>query len=202
MRTLLIDTSSEYSLLALIEGSSILSHTYHLHENRLSQCLLPDIIDLLARASITIKDIQRIAVGVGPGSYTGTRVGVAIAKSLAFGLNIPLRGFCSLLAFLPELENTFASIMPAKSGCYFVALGTQTAHTIDVQHTALYTQQELSQALLLPNYLCIKNNNDLPTDKPIYPFQFNPNNLWRLLNTDPVHAFEINAELIYLHAPT
>jgi tRNA A37 threonylcarbamoyladenosine modification protein TsaB len=42
-----------------------------------------------------------IAVGIGPGSYTGIRVGAALAKTLAYGWNIPLLGFCSLKAFEP-----------------------------------------------------------------------------------------------------
>ena len=55
-----------------------------------------------------------IAVGTGPGSFTGVRVGVAIAKALAFGWEIPLLAFPSLLAFAPR-EAPFAILADARS---------------------------------------------------------------------------------------
>ncbi len=56
-----------------------------------------------------------IAIGTGPGSFTGIRVGVAIAKALAFGWDIPLVGFPSLLSFAPA-EAPFAILADARSG--------------------------------------------------------------------------------------
>src|SRR5689334_20008608 len=102
MKRLIIDTSSEYCLLALCADSHLILHTLFLHSNRLAQTLLPELSTLLSNAKTSLKEIDHIAVGVGPGSYTGTRVGVTVARSLAYGLGARLGGFRSPIAFLPE----------------------------------------------------------------------------------------------------
>ncbi len=57
-----------------------------------SQVLIPAIMEIIKKEKITIKDITQIEVNGGPGSFTGTRVGVAIANALGFALNIPVNG--------------------------------------------------------------------------------------------------------------
>lgn len=56
------------------------------------QVVLPIIKNLLEEHSLTIQDIDSVEVNAGPGSFTGVRVGVAIANALAFGLGIPVNG--------------------------------------------------------------------------------------------------------------
>lgn len=65
------------------------------HQNQLSKILFPALLELLDKAKVSLKDLDYIAVARGPGSYTGTRIGAIIAKSLAFALTIPLIGFDS-----------------------------------------------------------------------------------------------------------
>jgi tRNA threonylcarbamoyladenosine biosynthesis protein TsaB len=60
--------------------------------------LLPLAADLLAEAGLRFADVDRIAVGVGPGTFTGLRIGAASARGLAQSLNAELTGVCSLLA--------------------------------------------------------------------------------------------------------
>lgn len=57
-----------------------------------SQMLLPFIETVLKENNLTLKDITEIEVNTGPGSFTGIRVGVSIAQTLAWSLNIPLNG--------------------------------------------------------------------------------------------------------------
>ncbi len=57
-----------------------------------SQVLLPLISKLLDREKMILKDIKGIEVETGPGSFTGLRVGVAVANALGFALNIPVNG--------------------------------------------------------------------------------------------------------------
>lgn len=61
-------------------------------ERNLSGKLLPEIDKLLKQKNTTIKDLTAIEVNTGPGSFTGTRIGVAVANALAFSLSIPVNG--------------------------------------------------------------------------------------------------------------
>ena len=58
--------------------------------------------DLLAAAGLRLRDLDRIAVGLGPGSFTGVRIAVAYAKSLAYGSRVPLTGISSYDALEPD----------------------------------------------------------------------------------------------------
>ncbi|MDB5070756.1 MAG: peptidase family, glycoprotease [Candidatus Eremiobacteraeota bacterium] len=60
------------------------------------------IEDLLGEAGLRLRDLDRIAVGLGPGSFTGVRIAVAYAKSLAYGSGVPLVGISSYDALEPE----------------------------------------------------------------------------------------------------
>lgn len=57
-----------------------------------SQVLLPLIVRILKKQKATFADISQVEVNPGPGSFTGTRVGVAVANALGFALNIPVNG--------------------------------------------------------------------------------------------------------------
>lgn len=57
-----------------------------------SQVLLPMIVKILKKAKIEFKDLTAIEVNPGPGSFTGTRVGVSVANAMGFALNIPVNG--------------------------------------------------------------------------------------------------------------
>lgn len=57
-----------------------------------SQVLLPMIIKILKKRKKSLSDITSVEVNIGPGSFTGTRVGVSVANALGFALNIPVNG--------------------------------------------------------------------------------------------------------------
>ncbi|MCL6636577.1 MAG: tRNA (adenosine(37)-N6)-threonylcarbamoyltransferase complex dimerization subunit type 1 TsaB [Alicyclobacillus sp.] len=63
-----------------------------------SRWLQPALANLLRVAGISAKDVEAVVAGVGPGSYTGVRLGVTTAKALAFALNVPLRPVSTLWA--------------------------------------------------------------------------------------------------------
>ena len=72
----------------------------------MGQFLASSIKDFIESAGCKIQDVEKIICGVGPGSYTGTRVGVAFAESLAFGLDINLIKVPSLLFYIKESESS------------------------------------------------------------------------------------------------
>lgn len=57
-----------------------------------SQVLLPMIVEILKKNKLKFDDLSAIEVNIGPGSFTGTRVGVAVANALGYALNLPVNG--------------------------------------------------------------------------------------------------------------
>lgn len=142
---LIIDTSTPWCLLA-VEHNGTLTESIFRHENRLSSHLLPSIRALLEQLNLTPQHLLEILLGTGPGSYTGTRVGASVAKTLAFALSIPLRPFYSPQAFLPVATARFGFLLPTKAGTYF----TLTPETAQLLHpTQLVAWAEKIDALVL-----------------------------------------------------
>ena len=92
MRTLGIDTSSEVASVALLDDAVILAELSARVSAQHGETLLPRIEELLALAKAARASIDLIAVGLGPGSFTGVRIGVATAKGLALGMGRPIVG--------------------------------------------------------------------------------------------------------------
>ena len=88
--------------------------------------LLPAIEALLADAGIDRREITLIAVTVGPGSFTGVRVGLAAARGLSAGLDVPLAGFTTtsvLLAQVKAGDRLAVAAIDSRLGDWFCALG-------------------------------------------------------------------------------
>lgn len=96
MKALAIDTSNLVMGIAIIDGSTIIGeYITNLNKNH-SVRVMPAIRDLMQEVGVAPKQLDRIIVAHGPGSYTGVRIGVTIAKTLAWTLNIPIVGVSSL----------------------------------------------------------------------------------------------------------
>lgn len=98
MKLLAFDTSSDALSLAVWVNGSILKEIHHRSQERHSSVLIPAVEKILKSAKLGIADIDVIAVGLGPGSFTGIRVAVVTAKMLAFALNKKIVGVSSLEA--------------------------------------------------------------------------------------------------------
>jgi tRNA threonylcarbamoyl adenosine modification protein YeaZ len=72
--------------------------------------LMPQIDALLADHNLTLADVRRIGVGVGPGPFTGLRVGIATAQTLGIALDIPVRGVCGLDVLAWQLVRAGGSV--------------------------------------------------------------------------------------------
>ena len=83
-----------------------------------SRELLPRLLAAVERASRQLGDTTAVAVGIGPGSFTGLRVGMSLAKGLAFGLQVPIVGIPSLAAWLAAEPDARAAL--ARAGAHEV----------------------------------------------------------------------------------
>ncbi len=90
MNQLLIDTTSNEIIKVGLEINGQMDMREESHDKKKAQIVLPLIDELLQKHHLQLKDIKAIEVKTGPGSFTGIRVGVAIANTLGMILNIPL----------------------------------------------------------------------------------------------------------------
>lgn len=115
MKLLAFDTSNQALSLAILEDEHLLAQTTLNIKKNHSITLMPAIDFLMNSLDMKPKDLDRIVVAQGPGSYTGLRIAVATAKTLAHTLKIELVGVPSLLALVPEqVEGLVIPIMDAR----------------------------------------------------------------------------------------
>ena len=115
MKLLAFDTSNQALSLAILEDELLLAQTTLNIKKNHSITLMPAIDFLMNSLDMKPTDLDRIAVAQGPGSYTGLRIAVATAKTLAHTLKIELVGVSSLLALVPEqVEGLVIPIVDAR----------------------------------------------------------------------------------------
>ncbi|PNZ74543.1 tRNA (adenosine(37)-N6)-threonylcarbamoyltransferase complex dimerization subunit type 1 TsaB [Mammaliicoccus stepanovicii] len=112
MTTLLIDTSNQPLAVSIVEEqTTLLNYQSNLKKNHSLQ-LMPVIEQLMNEANIKPKDLSEIVVANGPGSYTGLRIGITTAKTMAYTLNIPVYEVSSLKALANVSDRNDTLLVP------------------------------------------------------------------------------------------
>ena len=106
------ETSAKAASVALLEGNMLLGESYQNTGLTHSQTLMKMAEDMLNSCGKTVKDITAVAVANGPGSFTGVRIGVAAAKGLAWGAEIPCYGVSTLEAMAEGLGVYDGYVVP------------------------------------------------------------------------------------------
>ena len=96
MLLLAVDTSTPATSAAVSSVDGLLASVQHIAANRHGELLAPAVVEVLHASGVALQDLDAVACGVGPGPFTGLRVGVATARSLGHALGIPVHGVCSL----------------------------------------------------------------------------------------------------------
>ncbi|MDR0906411.1 MAG: tRNA (adenosine(37)-N6)-threonylcarbamoyltransferase complex dimerization subunit type 1 TsaB [Oscillospiraceae bacterium] len=125
MITLSIEASAKACSAALTDGERLIAQYFQNSGLTHSRTLLCMVEDILKNNELAIADVSRIAVGRGPGSFTGIRIALAAAKGLAWGANLPLCGVSTLEAAASVFvaENTIiCPTMDARRGEVYNAL--------------------------------------------------------------------------------
>lgn len=124
MRVLSIDTSGDVSIIGVIDGEEILAEfTFKAKVDSLKK-IVSNIDFVLKNANLTLGNIQGFGVGLGPGSWTGVRVGVTAGKILAYANNVPVCGVSGLevLAYnARNISGSICSIVDAGRGAIYAA---------------------------------------------------------------------------------
>ena len=125
MISLFLDTSSSYLTLAILKDGKELKSLYEYLDKDMSKETLNKIKIMMDSLNLKPNDVSNIIVVTGPGSYTGLRVGVTIAKTYAWGLHKNLYSVSSLrtLATTISLKNTYiVPIIDARRGYFFAGI--------------------------------------------------------------------------------
>jgi tRNA threonylcarbamoyladenosine biosynthesis protein TsaB len=93
---LAFDTATPQVTVALHDGDRVVAEYAASEAMRHGEMLAPGIADVLAQAGALSQDVTAVAVGVGPGPFTGLRVGLVTARTMGLALGIPVYGVCSL----------------------------------------------------------------------------------------------------------
>ncbi len=111
-----LDSASPDQSVALAEASgTVLGQDAWTAVRGQGHQLLPRLLGLLERENVTLRAVIGVAVGIGPGSFTGLRVGVALAKGLSAGLGVPIVGVPSLDAWLAAEPTAAVALVRAGS---------------------------------------------------------------------------------------
>jgi len=109
-KVLAIDTSTSRSCVAIIDGSKLLYSGY-----RDGATAHGPSLPALVQEALAVCDVDEVVVGMGPGPFTGLRVGIAFAQSFALAREIPVRGVCSLDAIAAQVtEKDFIITVDAR----------------------------------------------------------------------------------------
>lgn len=116
MLLLALDTATPAVTVALHDGDRVVAETGRIDARRHGELLLPAVDRVLAEAGLRLDAVTDVAVGVGPGPYTGLRVGLVTAATFGSALSVPVHGVCTLdgLAYAAGVEGPFAVATDAR----------------------------------------------------------------------------------------
>jgi tRNA threonylcarbamoyladenosine biosynthesis protein TsaB len=163
---LALDTATKKIGIALYDGVEILHEAVWQSPFHHTTELSPAILESLQRARSSIDDVQAIGLTLGPGSYTGLRIGAAVAKGLAYANKLPLIAvstFEVIAAAQPLVpEAQLAAVIEAGRGRFGVGwfqAGEERWET--AAEPELLTPEELSKAIRTPTVICGELDGEL-----------------------------------------
>ncbi|MBP2655751.1 MAG: universal protein YeaZ [Firmicutes bacterium] len=125
MPILALDTATLVSSVALATADTLLAEMTLETKKNHSEQLMPHIEQLLALAEVSKSEVEAVAVSIGPGSFTGLRIGLATAKALAYAWKVPVVGVPTLAAMAfgcPVPGAILAPTLDAQKGNLYLAL--------------------------------------------------------------------------------
>lgn len=126
MRILGVDTSTWTASTAIVDREQIVAEDFYPRERNAgrsgpkanhSEIILPLVDSVLKRAGIGLLDVAGIAISVGPGSFTGIRIGLSTVKGLVYGTDIPACGISTLQAIaarVSDFDGVVCSLLDAR----------------------------------------------------------------------------------------
>ncbi|MGB3147968.1 MAG: tRNA (adenosine(37)-N6)-threonylcarbamoyltransferase complex dimerization subunit type 1 TsaB [Paracoccaceae bacterium] len=110
------DTSAAHCAVALCDGGAVIAHRLEPMEKGQAERLFPLLEEILRDAGLGWRDLGQIAVGIGPGNFTGVRIAVSAARGLALSLGIPARGITGFEALAYGQPRPCLASIDARGG--------------------------------------------------------------------------------------
>lgn len=141
MVSVILDSSNSYLSVAIANDDTIIDQISYEAWQRQSELMIPELDKLLKRNNVTRQDINKVIVSIGPGSYTGVRIALSIAKVMVLALNVPLYAISSLHA-MKDNDNPSICIINARSARSYV--GVYKGSEVVVQDQIMTNEQLLN----------------------------------------------------------
>lgn len=158
MFTLALDTSTNRGGIAILKDRDSLSTRVWEREKSHSELLTSLIDECVNEAKIKLKDINQIAVGKGPGSFTGIRIAINAAKTLAYSLNVPVYAFDTTeilaAAVTPQKTPLLALVNAHKNLLYTSIFEPKNGTWTKVSGPEAWTLEEIEKAVTT-QHLCV-----------------------------------------------
>ena len=150
MYQLLLDSSNKFLSVGLAKDGKVVDKISYEAWQRQSEMMVTEVGNILKRNNLKNSDLDGVVVGIGPGSYTGVRIGVTIAKTIAYSLKIKAYAKSSL-SLLKHLELPTICVFNARSGrSYF---GVYEGKKVVEKDTVLENEKVLDYIKAHPDYL-------------------------------------------------
>ena len=138
---LILDTSSKQLAIGIYKDDELLYKNQYYAWLRQSEMAIPEIEKAINELKIDLREVTRIVASIGPGSYTGVRIALTIAKVMALTLNIPLFTVSSLQALAGKKDKVI-SIMDARSKRVYIGVYDKG---VEVVKDTIFTLEELKK---------------------------------------------------------
>ena len=202
MITLYLDTSSSFLYTAILEDDIIIKEIKERLDNNLSVLTLPRIEEMLKESNININDIEKIIAVNGPGSFTGIRIGLTIAKTLAWARNIPIIPISSLEAMALSCREEFSYAVPvidARRGFVYASIYDNENNSFIMNEKYLDFNTLMVALSNLPNRITLITNDKFDTEYDISEYDPNILNIVnKVKNREPVNPHAIDANYLKL----
>ncbi len=166
MKSLFIDTSSKNLIIAVLDNGHLLSIFNETLASDMSSKALPIIQQLLDQNALVPNDIDVIYVVNGPGSFTGIRVGLAIAKVYAFAVKKKLVPISSLEVLASSVEGLTAPIIDARHECIYGAVYDEDLNLVEEEK---YMNQKTFLDICQKYDVTFVSNDNFDSIKTVYP---------------------------------
>lgn len=152
-----IDSSTAMISIAIYDGAKILAESTWQSSNRHTTTLAPAVDALFQSVDLKLNTLQALAVALGPGSFTSLRVGLAFAKGIHAGLNIPIIGIPTLEYFAasqPPARDAVCALLTAGRGKYATQFfSNKAAGCSPISEVDVHTIDSLAATIVAPTLL-------------------------------------------------